>query len=1087
MSQHTEYIIEPYTHDHDPSLAAMWNESDDQWPGSFTDGVPYTAKRIADWMDKEVALMRLIVRTQTGKVVGYGSLCDAPNQPGRSCYVDLLNIHSDHQGRSLCRRMLTKMVEYATEHGYARITLGTWPANLKAVPLYKKVGFYWKPNSNVYMENYIPMLRRLPSLRNFFARINWYAHQSRELQQVEDEQRHAKTGDTEVYICRWTRSDDSWIEAIIDRKAQTVTGLETTEFAVHACVDESKPALGISYPVTWEITNKRNTPLPVHLAASGDTYVQIAHDQDFILAAGETRIITADYRCMVNAPRLTIDEEDPKPTPQINTMLRLDGEELNLGSGLHYEPAADISLYPSPVTITPELAQTVWVQVKNQLDRPMRGELQIVTTDGLTTDWQRRAFAADAQGYAGIPLQLSCRQEGTPQLELMATFQDRDQQIRTAPQPLPVLVRNVGDLAAIVHHPDPTKTAIYAENDFFYFGAEQREGRMRVRNKAGQDYQISLSETLGPPYEPDEFEERDYEVSLRQEVGRIHVTYTIASNNFPGLILGREVTIVSSPLVQVRNWLKNDGEVTLGGKIRTTVQLANNSDTNAQVTLPRRERLLIAMSNTLPEVEGDFPRKPAEVAEQWGAYSTHGQVHGVVWNKDITEHEWRLWYLDLFSAEWNIPAKSRVELSPIFLYCGPGDWRDVRRFWQQRNGQTKPTHLDNRSMPAPSGPQQVTLTPNPALTQSDEVTVKLHADNLRQQAINGRILFTPPAGWSADETEFALEEIKVDKSFEATIRLTSSHLSSANPPIGPATGEVTLQTNSFDSAQPFTILRLGDKRRQVQVSQEKVQDNDLWYIDNGRMKWTIAPNYHAGIVAWRERGSEINHLYSAFPYDGEFDFIKPWFGGLHPILNGNRSGWPGKFHQEHFVATETEMMTNEGLRWHGVRLATTIQAQKAIQGIRAEIDYLTLPNSNLIKARFCVTNNAPIYRSIWNPLSDFMIYCQVDGSYENSVLYGEHPHAGPCDDTVQRKRTAYSQWLRVGNWAAIVNTDTKRALTVVAPNAPENIVLMDSGALGGHLMVNQTKPLPPNGTHELVVYIALVDSLVEAQQHACLG
>ena len=59
----TSYTIEHYTHDHDPGLATMWNESDDQWPGTFTQGVPMTGERWGEWMDRETALMRLVVQT----------------------------------------------------------------------------------------------------------------------------------------------------------------------------------------------------------------------------------------------------------------------------------------------------------------------------------------------------------------------------------------------------------------------------------------------------------------------------------------------------------------------------------------------------------------------------------------------------------------------------------------------------------------------------------------------------------------------------------------------------------------------------------------------------------------------------------------------------------------------------------------------------------------------------------------------------------------------------------------------------------------------------------------------------------------
>ena len=93
------------------------------------------------------------------------------------------------------------------------------------------------------------MLRRLPILRDFFAQTDWYEHYQRELLQVEDKQQHPKTGEMEVYICRWARPTGEAIEAVIDRKAQTLTGLETADYAVYTRVAESKPAQGIRYPI----------------------------------------------------------------------------------------------------------------------------------------------------------------------------------------------------------------------------------------------------------------------------------------------------------------------------------------------------------------------------------------------------------------------------------------------------------------------------------------------------------------------------------------------------------------------------------------------------------------------------------------------------------------------------------------------------------------------------------------------------------------------------------------------------------------------------------------------------------------------
>jgi hypothetical protein len=292
-----------------------------------------------------------------------------------------------------------------------------------------------------------------------------------------------------------------------------------------------------------------------------------------------------------------------------------------------------------------------------------------------------------------------------------------------------------------------------------------------------------------------------------------------------------------------------------------------------------------------------------------------------------------------------------------------------------------------------------------------------------------------------------------------------------------------LETTGFDRKARFTILRVGDRRAAVKISQEAREGQLVWQIDNGRMAWAVAPTFNAGIVAWHEAGSATNHLYTAFPNDGEFQWIKPWLGGIRPILVSHEGGFPGKLHQEAFTIAPLQATDAQGLPWHGVRLQADVVGAPSLKGMHAEIDYLTLPGSNLLKAVYRLTNQTPIYREGWNPWGGFMIFNQVDGEYAQSVLYGDNPLTGP----VQRKRTAYSVWLNGGNWAAVVNPRTGRALSVSCPSHPESIRLMDAGASGGHLIVRRPTPYSPHGTNELVVYAALVDSLTEAEGFAMLG
>jgi hypothetical protein len=69
----------------------------------------------------------------------------------------------------------------------------------------------------------------------------------------------------------------------------------------------------------------------------------------------------------------------------------------------------------------------------------------------------------------------------------------------------------------------------------------------------------------------------------------------------------------------------------------------------------------------------------------------------------------------------------------------------------------------------------------------------------------------------------------------------------------------------------------------------------------------------------------------------------------------------------------------------------------------------------------------------------------------------------------------------------VVNPASGRAITAVCASQPESMVLLNSGQHGGHLMATQSQTIAPHSASELVLYLALVDSLAAARGYACLG
>ena len=103
-----------------------------------------------------------------------------------AAYIAFLNGHPKLHGKGYGRKTLQRSVDIATEGGYDRLDLYTWAANMKAVPAYKKTGFFWYPSTSVYMQNFLPQIMNCPLLKKFFEENDWYTTFIRPIKITED-------------------------------------------------------------------------------------------------------------------------------------------------------------------------------------------------------------------------------------------------------------------------------------------------------------------------------------------------------------------------------------------------------------------------------------------------------------------------------------------------------------------------------------------------------------------------------------------------------------------------------------------------------------------------------------------------------------------------------------------------------------------------------------------------------------------------------------------------------------------------------------------------------------------------------------
>ena len=140
-----------------PKLAELFNSFDREglWPGGFTGGVPFTAERVLTSFPAGVKNICILVSTYKGKFTGICTL-HPHSEDAEAAYIGVFGVHPDYLGKGHGKALILKALQIATLNNLRRVDLDTWAGNLRAVPLYKKSGMFWVPETSFYMLDFIP-------------------------------------------------------------------------------------------------------------------------------------------------------------------------------------------------------------------------------------------------------------------------------------------------------------------------------------------------------------------------------------------------------------------------------------------------------------------------------------------------------------------------------------------------------------------------------------------------------------------------------------------------------------------------------------------------------------------------------------------------------------------------------------------------------------------------------------------------------------------------------------------------------------------------------------------------------------------
>jgi GNAT superfamily N-acetyltransferase len=1034
-----DYVLREYDLGRDAAkMAEMMRASDDQWPGTWSGGAEITAEMVTEWHERGSAINRWIFEVGE-RMVAFCSLHEMQEQKNAG-YVGLLNVQPEYQGRSLGRRLLQKSLERCSELGYDLLSLHTWPGNLKSVPLYKKTGFFWVPDTSVWMINFIPAILALPCARPYFEAHDWYATFRRALDQVEDDELWEGM---KVFTYRW-EEDGEALTVWADRQSRKLTAVETDAFFAGAIADDTEPPKGLSTVMRWRLTNKQDRPMSVSVIASGTEHLRIDHRATVTLALGETTELEATVDVADDTP----DVKRNRPAPAVRTLLIVDGEVLELGTGLQARPPVEVSTSPHHVTVFPAVSKTVHLRLRSRLRHDVEATVSLASPSGLSLDHTAHAVSIPAKSFAAVPIELRADEGGVYPLSATIYFEGG----KTVPKRLPIFCLPAGGLLA---YQGEEETRI--ENEWT---------RVVLKNEAGESFIDAVQDnvglggfgtSLGPPFWPSELDDLEFDIALQRAEGRITALMRAdLKKSYPELSLYRKVTLGGGPLIELANALVNNGTETRRLQVGSGVRHWHNDEST--ITVPLQDGIVHSLRSEFPSVEEDIGKKPEAFAERWTALSSRWGTLGVLWEPGVEENEIG-WGVFLLTPELVCEPQQRVSTPKVYVYAGPGDWRTVRKHARRLAG------TDDVPEPIPVEARAVhdaRLEPAPLVAVDDEVTATLVVDNLRRRPLEGRAQLVLPQGLTADRQAFGLSEVAIDRALREPIALQ------IEPGATAYEGQVLLSTRLVDQRIAVPVVRLGD-RGEVAVTEQVREGQAVFAIDNGRTRFGVAPGYCGALIGWEEGGTD--HLLSPFPERKTFSWISPWYGGITPVVVEVNQDVPGHLEQETLSGRIVDLPDARSIPWRGVRVSGDITREDLI-GLQVEFDYLTVCQGNVLKLVCRMHNTTTGKRQV---RVGWLTYWQPDGSSAANVLRSGR---------VERKHTPWYSWSDARHWGMVTNPDTGRTAVLVSPYP--GIVLTDWGDVGGHLGCWSHIDVLPGAMEERVCYIALCESLEQARRYTCL-
>lgn len=912
-------IVE-YTPELADAVADMWNHSREGWGGGTS---IMTGEQVRQ-REAQSGNKNLFLAMDGDKVVGYCGLSEYKEDVG-ALYIPLLNARTDYHGKKIGKMLVLEALKKTIELGWPRLDLYTWAGNTKAVPLYKKCGFFWEDrDDSTHLMNFMPTVLHTEWVEDFFREVDWYNQSTREIEVAPDGR---KENGFDFYTYTWEQGGQT-LTMEFERKGRGLRLVDHQDFYIAASLKQAECITGCAYQVEYHIINKTSQPLEVKIEGEDDGNISF-HYSAYEQVETEKKLV-GDF--FVGA----IAEEQSvwRTHPTVKANIWVNGKKATFALGvLPKLPAKMTVKLPKEQSFLGQ-ASTMYLDVENNVDEELEYSFAWPEVSWLRFHDLNCQFKLKPKAKLSIPVAYTLQSFGFYEQELAVQAISNAGEVLNFTRSVGLSFQGMG-------------AAHFGESEeYWHICHGLYEVKLSKFNNDVLPHKLGSSGNqvfwrapqLGKPYSLEFAKKRPTQVHFTQEGGAVCLKAIYHSNEIAAVELVRTVKLYADGFIEHRYSFKNLSGVEIGTELAISEPVFY---VLSHTTLPYQGRLLVLDQGDGEEYSNWDAKK---ISENWLFAVDQEQARGFCWSP---KHQlsFNSWFLALEYELGTLKPHEEVHLEATYVCLDVfRQVQDFQQFARQRYGLPitvleQMDSKDNRRGQSPTAKvahefasmELVVQEHNPILTKAANVELKLH-------------MLAEFAGQLSIQSKAAQHRKTIDT---AMLKDKSEGVFEWSPSAGYRVDVLQAEAETSTQVRKLEAAVFYPSDQAVKLSTHQEEGENVFVVENGSLRFKAAPHFYPSVFSLQdiEQGDKGECLNSSYPEARPKAWWNPWGGG---VFSKPRSLNLISLLREERTASFCALQDQFGNVWQGIQMRVELKQHDKLKGLAWNQYYVTMPGLPLM-------------------------------------------------------------------------------------------------------------------------------------------